>query len=124
MKKVGQLLKVFTLLLTYSFGMFNAVDNASTVNEIHVVQDEGQNQILKASSRALSPHAQQPQITFSDSTESITIDFKLSLSCFSLLSSNQELFFYSGFKQYNNYYTTLLIRHRKSNLIFPFHNFW
>ncbi len=108
----------------YCFGVYNSANTLPFSNEITVDQNSEQKAYFTESTKLLSPHSQQSKVSISDVTEYATPNFKLPFTSALIRIKSYEVLFNSRFKQYANYANTLLIRHRKSDLIFPFHNFW
>lgn len=124
MKSTSHIFRVLLLVAIYGFGVYSSANILPFSNEITVVQNKEQKAYFTASTKVLSPHSQQSEISISDVTEYATPNFKLPYTTVSLSLLSNEVGFNSRFKQYENYANNLLIRHRKSDLIFPFHNFW
>ena len=124
MKSTSHIFRVLLLVAIYGFGVYSSANILPLSNEVTVGQSKEQKAYFTASTKILSPHSQQSEISISDVTEYATPNFKLPYPSVSLSLISNEVAFNSRFKQYENYANNLLIRHRKSDLIFPFHNFW
>ena len=124
MKSVSHIIRVFLFITIYCFGIYNSANILAFSNDDRLEQNSGKKENFIASSKILSPHSQQSEVSISDVTEYPTPDFKLSFSVLPIISKSSELRLNSIFKQYRCYFKNLLIRNRKSDLIFPFHNFW
>lgn len=124
MKSPNQIFRVLLLVSIYCFGVYSSANSLPFSNKISVDQNDEQKVYFTASSKLLSPHSQQSEISISDITEHASPNFKLPFASVSISLKSNEVLFNSKYKQYENYANTLLIRHRKSDLIFPFHNFW
>jgi len=124
MKSPNQILRVLLLVTIYCFGIYSSAKSLPSSNEVAIGQNNEQKDYFTASSKVLSPHSQQTEVSISDVTENATPEFKLPFQGSWDNVKPNEVLFYSRFKQYRIYFNTLLIRHRKSDLIFPFHNFW
>ena len=124
MKSVKHIIQVFLLIIIYCFGIYNSANIIPFSNDNKLEQNHGNKEYLIASAKILSPHSQQSEVSISGVTEYPTPDFKLSFSVLPIISKSSELLLNSIFKQYRCYFKNLLIRNRKSDLIFPFHNFW
>ncbi|WP_339842150.1 hypothetical protein [uncultured Maribacter sp.] len=124
MKSPNQIFRVLLLVSIYCFGVYSSANSLPFSNEISVDQKNEQKTYFTASTKLLSPHSQQSEVSISDVTENVTPNFKLPFASVSISLKSNEVLFNSKYKQYQNYANTLLIRHRKTDLIFPFHNFW
>lgn len=124
MKKRGQILKVLLLTSIYCFGIFLSANNSTYFSTQNVDQNNEQLAYSATTSKILYVHTQQIENSLSDILEYSLPSFKLSNNDFLAISASNTLEFNATFKQYKNYLQNTLIRHRKSDLIFPFHNFW
>ena len=124
MKSTNHIFRVLLLVSIYCFGVYSSANILPFSNEITVDQKSEQKAYFTASTKLLSPHSQQSEASISDVTEYATPNFKLPFTSVSIRLKSNEVLFSSRFKQYENYANILLVRHRKSDLIFPFHNFW
>ena len=125
MKKWHKILRVFLLVSIYCFGVYVPAKTALNSSAQTFEQHKEQKEYLNSASKILYPHTQQLENSISDITECSFSNFDLSsIEGFWTITYPEELLFNARFKQYKNYLKTLLIRQRKSDLIFPFHNFW
>lgn len=124
MKKRGQILKVLLLTSVYCFGIFLSANNSTYFSAENISKNNEQLAYSATTSKALFVHTQQFENSLSEVTEFSSPNFKLFNDDFAAISASNTLEFNATFKQYKNYLQNTLIRHRKSDLIFPFHNFW
>lgn len=124
MKNTHQIIKVLLLISIYCFGIYLSADTSAYFSEQNVVKDNKQQEYVSATSKVLFIHTQQYETSLSNLTEYSLPSFESANNLFWLISNSNELLFNSKFKQYQNHLKTILIRHRKSDLIFPFHYFW
>lgn len=124
MKSINNLFKVLLLVTIYCFGIYSSANTLPFSYEIVLSQNNDQKTYYSESSKVLSPYAQQTEISIADVTEVSSPNYKLPFTNFNSQLFSNELILNSRYKQYKLYANTLLIRHRKSDLIFPFHSFW
>lgn len=124
MKSTNNIFRVLLLVTIYCFGIYSSANSLPFSNEVVLHQDNDSKTYFSASSKTLSPHAQQTEVSVSDVAEVVTPSFKLPFISFNSHLNKSELLFTSRYKQYKLYANILLIRYRKSDLIFPFHSFW
>ncbi|TDS15472.1 hypothetical protein DFQ03_2113 [Maribacter caenipelagi] len=124
MKSTNNIFRVLLLVTIYCFGIYSSANSLPFSNEVVLHQDNDSKTYFSASSKTLSPHAQQSEISVSDVAEISSQNYKLLFTSFNSQINYSELGFVARFKQYQLYANTLLIRHKKSDLIFPFHSFW
>jgi len=124
MKSPNQIYRVLLLVTIYCFGLYSSANSLPFANEVIVEQNNEHKEYFTASSKVLSPHSQQSEVSINDVTESATPNYKLPFTDVAIILRSTEVLFISSYKQYERYANTLLIRHRKSDLIFPFHSFW
>lgn len=123
-KNRHQIIKVLLLISIYCIGIYLSADASAYFSEQNVVKNNKEQDYVSATSKVLFTHTQQYETSLSNLTEYSLPSFESSDNLYWLISISNELLFNSKFKQYNNYFKNILIRHRKSDLIFPFHNFW
>ena len=116
MKSTSHIFRVLLLVAIYGFGVYSSANILPLSNEVTVGQNKEQKAYFTASTKILSPHSQQSEISISDVTEYATPNFKLPYSSVSLSVISNEVAFNSRFKQYENYANNLLIRHRKATI--------
>ena len=124
MKQKHQILKVLLLISIYCFGLFLSAHTTTYFNSQKAKQDTEQLTYLVTASKVFQTHIQQSENLFSEITEFSLPNLQLSSDDFLAITYANRLEFNSKFKQYKNYLNNTLIRHRKSDLLFPFHNFW
>ncbi|TDT50686.1 hypothetical protein CLV90_0005 [Maribacter spongiicola] len=124
MKSTNNIFRVLLLVTIYCFGIYSSANTLLFSNEVVISQSNNKQSLFKESTKTLSPHAQQSEISVSDVAEVSSPNYKLPFTSFNSQINYSELGFVARFKQYQLYANTLLIRHRKSDLIFPFHSFW
>jgi hypothetical protein len=124
MKNRNNILTVFLLVSVYCFGIYVHATTSPSFNQQVTENSNNQKANLEASSKTLYTHTQQFENLFSDVAERPLLDLKLQLSAFWNIAYTNSLRHKTTFKQYTTYLKTILIRHRKSDLIFPFHYFW
>jgi hypothetical protein len=124
MKSTKNIFRVLLLVTIYCFGLSNSANTLPFSNEIEISQNGDQKNYFSEFNQLISPHAQQSEISVSDVAEVSSPNYKLPFTSFNSQINSSELRFVARFKQYQLYANTLLIRHRKSDLIFPFHSFW
>lgn len=124
MKSTNNIFRILLLITVYCFGIYSSANTLAFSNEVVITQNGDQKTYFTESSKVLSPHAQQTEVSISDVVEASSPNYKLPFTIFNSHIKNSELLFTSRYKQYKLYANTLLIRHRKSDLIFPFHSFW
>ncbi|SIR25228.1 hypothetical protein [Maribacter ulvicola] len=112
------------LVTIYCFGLFSTANTVPFSNNTILGESSDQKTFFAESTKLLSPHAQQSEISVADVAEVTAPNYKLPFTSFSNATNTTEVVFSSRYKQYVFYAKNLLIRHRKSDLIFPFHNFW
>ncbi|WP_282075450.1 hypothetical protein [Maribacter aquivivus] len=124
MKSTNNIFRVLLLVTIYCFGIYSSANTLPFSNEVVLSQSNNKQSLFKESTKTLSPHAQQSEISVADVAEVSSSNYKLPFTSFNSHINNSELGTLARFKQYQLYANTLLIRHRKSDLIFPFHSFW
>ena len=124
MRNTPQILRVLLLISIYCFGICVSAQTLPKSNTQAFVQNNGQEDYLTTSSVTHFLHTQQSEVSVSVISEYAEPNYKLPFQGFAVISFSNELLFNATFKQYENHFNTLLIRQRKSDLIFPFHNFW
>lgn len=124
MKQFRQPFKALFFLTIYCFGIFVSIKTLpSSITQI-TEHSNKQKEYNTKLSNILSVHTPQSENLLSEITEYGLPTFKLSNTAFGVFLFSKNLFFKTKFNQYQNYYKSLLLRNRKTNLIFPFHNFW
>lgn len=124
MKQKHLILKVLLLISIYCSGMYLSANTPSYFSTHNVAKNKEKATYLETASKVFYTHTQQTENLISELTEFSLPSFQLSSDDFLAISFSDKLEFNSKFKQYQNYLENTLIRHRKSDLIFPFHNFW
>lgn len=124
MKNCNYILKGLLLLTIYCFGLCTS---ALTVHapsvEIEHQTNKQQDTIVNAT-KVHFLHTQQSENLLAVVEYKPASDLKLAFKDYSKFTFSTDLQILASFKQYKSYYQTLRIRFRKSDLIFPFHNFW
>lgn len=124
MKSTNNIFRVLLLATVYCFGLYSSTNTLPFSKAVVLSQNDNQKTYFSESCKVLSPHAQQTEVSIYDVAEVSSPNYKLPFTSFNSHIINSELLFSSRYKQYKQYANTLLIRHRKSDLIFPFHSFW
>jgi len=124
MKKKHQIFKVVLLISIYCFGMYLSANTLPDFGAHNIALNKEKATFSSTASKVFYTHTQQSENSISELTEFSLPNLKLSSDVFVAISYSNKLDFNSKFKQYKNYLDNTLIRHRKSDLIFPFHNFW
>ncbi|TLP80235.1 hypothetical protein [Maribacter sp. ACAM166] len=124
MKNLHQVLKVLLLITIYCIGISSSAKSLSDANAQTIEQNNEQKKYFSSAYKILQPHAQESQICSVNLAEFVAPNYESHSKGFWVVLKSSELLFNARFKQYIIYSKTLLIRHRKSDLIFPFHNFW
>ena len=126
MKNWNNILGVFLLVSVYCFGIYTPAKKLShsSLQNIEQSNTSTPKENLEANSKLLQPHTQQFENLFSDVAELSFPELKLPYNGLWAIISSNDILFSAKFKQYQNHLKTILIRQRKSDLIFPFHNFW
>lgn len=124
MKNWQQITKVLLLISIYCFGICVSTKTLPYVSAQANEHNNKHNGYLTAASKVFYFHNQQSENILTTISEYSILDFKLPVIGFWIISSSNEILLNAKYKQYINHFKTTLIRQRKSNLIFPFHNFW
>jgi len=124
MKRGEQIIRVLLLISIYCFGISVSAITAPNSNTQVFVQNNGQEDSFSAASKTHFVHTYQSEISVSNFLECSLSNDNLSLDDFIIVLFLNKLLFNAKFKQYENHFKNLLIRHRKADLIFPFHSFW
>ncbi|RAV29173.1 hypothetical protein [Sinomicrobium soli] len=129
MKKTGNrysylLGSTLLFLCVYGFGIGFSVHAHLLSDKQHTYRDHGQSGYFSSVSKTLYFHNPPSETLLAGVSEYPVPGIKPFFAGFGFISLVCELLFHSEFRQYQNYFKTILIRHRKSDLIFPFHNFW
>ncbi|WP_111709412.1 hypothetical protein [Lutibacter citreus] len=124
MNQLHQILKVLLLISIYCFGIFAPVKTVAYSSAQKIEQNKKQKEYYTNVYKAPIVHTQQSENLVSENIEYITPNFNLHYKSFWETVVSSELIFKNKYRQYKNYFKNVLIRNRKSDLIFPFHNFW
>ncbi|WP_299326013.1 hypothetical protein [uncultured Maribacter sp.] len=124
MKSTNNIFRVLLFVTIYCFGIYSSANTLPFSKEVVISLNSSKQSLFKESTKTLSPHAQQSEISVSDVAEVSSPNYKLPFTSYNSHLNNSELRFVARIKQYQLFANTLLIRHRKSDLIFPFHSFW
>ena len=124
MKQKHQILKVVLLISIYCFGLFLSANTSSYFSKDNTPLNKEEATYFTSATKVFYAHTQQSENSISELVDFSLPSFELSSSDFLAITYSNKLEFNSKFKQYKNYLNNTLIRHRKSDLIFPFHNFW
>jgi len=122
MKKVTEVIGIFILSILYCY--ISAVSLSYIHSDYSLEADfDNSKYILPADfntiSFALEPHSYYSFLNFS-----ISSDKKISLAFFSVIQEINESYLLNVFTQYHFISENFLIRFRKANLIYPFHDFF
>lgn len=124
MKDFNHISKVILLITIYCFGICASAASISA-GHVEVLQgDTSQNEFVVNTSKVHFLHIQQAETVLASTTDITFPDYKLSFKDYCNSSLTDQLQFLASYKQYKNHLKTLRIRYKKSDLIFPFHNFW
>ncbi|MGJ8744773.1 hypothetical protein [Polaribacter sp.] len=124
MKNSNKILSVFLLITIYCFGIYIPANTSLSFGTKTSELEDSQKEYLTTNSTVAFSHTLQLENLFSEISEYSYSSFQLSFEGFLAIFYSNELLLNAKFKQYKSHFKTLLIRHRKSDLIFPFHNFW
>ena len=124
MKNFNHISKVLLLITIYCFGICASATSIPKGQVEVLLDDTTQNEFVVNASKIHFLHIQQAENVLAPTAEITFLDYKLSFSDFCKASYTYQLQFLATYKQYKNHLKTLRIRYRKSDLIFPFHNFW
>jgi hypothetical protein len=124
MKNWNQIIKVLLLVSIYCFGVCISTKALPYSSAHPIEQNNKQHKYVTSASKILFFHTEQSEDSLSSLSEYSLQNFKLSYTDFWVTSLSIEILCKATFKQYKNHLKTILIRYRKSDLIFPFHNFW
>ncbi|WP_117884089.1 hypothetical protein [Aureibaculum luteum] len=124
MKRWNQILSVVLLISVYCFGIYVPAKTSLSSDTPVIEQKSEQKEFSTTLSNVLYPHTQQFENLFSEFTEFTLPIFKLGSEGFWAVFRSNEILLNAKFKQYKSHLKTQLIRSRKTDLIFPFHNFW
>ncbi|MDN3665394.1 hypothetical protein ACFFU1_15580 [Algibacter miyuki] len=124
MKARHHILRVLILLAVYCYGIYVPATAMPAAFTQSVAETNTPKESVTTTSKILYAHTQQLDNVYSDFSEYSLSQFKLAQEGFWAISHTYNLLFHAKYKQYQNHLKTILIRHRKSDLIFPFHNFW
>lgn len=123
MKKSVRILGVTILTAVYCLAV-TVVDNAPIAFDIENHQTTGQEQFLAVISNSLFSHTPQSERSVNSFNYFPVPNFKSFYDNHWSINNSIEQKFESAFAQYHNFSKVFLIRHRKSDIIFPFHYFW
>lgn len=124
MKQFYKPFSTFLFIAIYCFGLFVSVKTLPATTAQTIEKKKKQKEYDTDVSTIFSIHFQQSENILSDFTEYESSGFKICSDDFESFLYSNELLFKTKFKQYQSYFKNLLIRNRKFDLIFPFHNFW
>lgn len=124
MQSFNNIVKVLLLVTIYCFGLVNSADALTNFNQTPLSENSAQKSYFTASTKLLSPHAQQTEVSVSDVAEVVSPNYKLPFTGFTASLNSIDFASISRYRQYILYAKTLLIKFKKTDLIFPFHNFW
>lgn len=124
MNNFNHILKIVLLITIYCFGVSVSAINLKNSNFNTVQNTSEQQDYLVKNTKIHFLHTIQSENILPSGELNISPEFKLSFDDFIKHTVSQELQYLSQFRQYNNHLQTIRVRFRKSDLIFPFHNFW
>lgn len=124
MKKNQYIPHIILLIAVYCFGLSVSIGSISNLNIEYVKKSNEQNDFLSSFPKVFFTSKHQTEKLFSNVNDYAPINFDLSVDSCCPSTFDVRLFTGLNFNQYRNYHINQLINHRKSNLIFPFHNFW
>jgi len=124
MKQKHQILKAFLLIAIYCFGLGLSAKTLPYLGKQNVIESQETAKYLITTSKVLYTHTQQAENSISEFLEYNTPNFLFSPSDVLATFYLNNLLFNAKYKQYINQLDNTRIKYRKSDLIFPFHNFW
>ncbi|MCB0427573.1 MAG: hypothetical protein KDD16_09750 [Mangrovimonas sp.] len=123
MKKKNNILGALFLISIYCFGIGFSAQKTASHYELIETGNKHEKQ-FSSLSNALCFHTQTSETVLSGITEYASPNFNQNFEGFWAITFSTELRLYALFKQYKTYFKTILVRYKKTDLIFPFHNFW
>ncbi|MDO6761180.1 hypothetical protein Q4566_13295 [Tamlana sp. 2_MG-2023] len=123
MKKKDNILSILFLITIYCFGIGFSAPKTVFPYDWNEIGNTGKEQLSELS-KPLCFHTPTTETSLSVIRDYPNPSFNPNFEGFWTILQTSELRFIARFKQYKAYFKTILIRHRKSDLIFPFHLFW
>lgn len=121
-KRNIRVLSAITLVAVYCL-TFGVLANANEYSDF-LEKQSPQESYFSDSSTKLFAHTIQYESLANGYNSPPAISLKKSLNKHLAISKTTEQLFDQSFSQYTSLAINILIHHRKSNLIFPFHYFW
>ena len=124
MNPLHKIIRITLLLTIYVAGFYVSITKLAGFREYNIAHKKELRDNITTTSQAFYFFTRQSKSTVSILTENVPLNLKVPFDTFKAIRSGKETLLNSIFKQYLGYFNTLWIRHRKSDLIFPFHTFW
>lgn len=124
MKDFNHISKVLLLITIYCFGICVSAKTLHVSSGPSFQNTNEQQDNLVSASKVHFLHTQPSESILASVEIAGLPDFKLAFDVFCKPTVSFELQNLARYKQYKSHLQTLRIRYRKSDLIFPFHNFW
>ena len=123
MKKIINIISIILLTAIYCHGI-GAVTKALSHIDSRQTSTASQEQLISDLSTKLFYHTTKSESSVSNYSSLPSKIVKTDFSGLWTSLKKPEKLYKSAFKQYTTLSTNLLIEHRKTALIFPFHYFW
>ncbi|WP_405608348.1 hypothetical protein [Polaribacter sp. Asnod1-A03] len=124
MKQKHQILITLLLVSIYCFGLYLSANTLPYSSKQNVIENQENSKYSVAESKGFYAHTQQLENSFFQLLEDYSVDYEFPFDVFGITSYSNKLLFNAKYKQYKNLLENTRIKYRKSDLIFPFHNFW
>ncbi|WP_067148051.1 hypothetical protein [Pseudotamlana agarivorans] len=112
------------LVTIYCFGLSFSIPKTPFSYNQSIETDTTHEKAFTSASNTLCFHTPVSETTFSGITENLSFKLNQDFESFWAVILPNEWRLYANFKQYQTYFKNILLRYRKTDLIFPFHNFW
>lgn len=114
---------VLLLIAIYCFAI-DVGSKSIALYDIQKTQTTEQEESISTVSANLLCHTSQTENSFTSLKDFPTPSLKKSVKSLWASTETAEQFFELAFSQYAFFSTNLLVRYRKTNIIYPFHCFW